>query len=121
MPSTSLVRSGSYSFTATTEDLAGNLSAASSALVVVIDTVSPPAPVISGINQDSGASGSDGVTNDNTLVLNGTAEVGSLVTLSEPGLATIGTTTADSSGNWSFDFTNTVLADASYETGRAPS
>ena len=105
---------GGYSFTATAEDLAGNVSSASSALVVVIDTVSPPAPVISGINQDSGASGSDGVTNDNTLAFSGTAEPDSEVMLTEAGLGVIGIAFADTSGAWSIDATGVTLSDGSY-------
>ncbi len=99
---------GAHSFTATATDVAGNTSAASAAFNVVIDVTAPLAPVIAAINMDSGSSGSDGITNDNTLTLSGTAEANSVVELSRNIVGVIGTVTADATGAWSFDYT-TVL------------
>ena len=43
---------------------------------VTIDTVAPAAPIIASFSTDSGTVG-DGITNDNTLTLTGTAEANS--------------------------------------------
>ena len=45
---------------------------------VTIDTVAPVAPVIASFSTDSGTVG-DGITNDNTLTLTGTAEANATV------------------------------------------
>jgi len=71
--------------------------------------IAPAAPVITGITTDSGSSSSDGITNDQTLLINGTAEANSTVTVYK-NASSIGTTTADGSGNWSFDHTATTLS-----------
>ncbi|MGC4072093.1 MAG: Ig-like domain-containing protein [Nibricoccus sp.] len=55
------------------------------------------------MSNDTGASSTDGVTSDNTLVFGGTAEANATVTLSRSGLGVIGTTTASSSGVWIFE------------------
>ena len=100
---------GDHTFTATATDLAGNVSDASVSYVVTIDITAPAAPVVTGITTDTGVSSSDGVTSDRTLVLSGAAEAGSAVTVSRVGTGVIGTATADSSGNWSLDYTGTTL------------
>ena len=69
---------GGHSFTATATDAAGNTSAASAALSVTVDTAAPAAPAIASFSTDSGTAG-DGITNDNTLTLTGTAEANSTV------------------------------------------
>ena len=65
---TGTLADATHSFTATASDAAGNVSAASSALSVTVDTVAPSAPTISSYSTDSGTVG-DGITNDNTLTL----------------------------------------------------
>ena len=55
------------------DDAAGNIGATSAALSVTIDMIAPVAPTISSFSTDSGVAG-DGLTNDNTLTLTGTAE-----------------------------------------------
>ncbi len=75
----------------------------------VLDTSAPAAPAITGITTDTGASSSDGITSDSTLVFAGTAEANSTVTMTRVGTGVIGTTTADGSGNWSFDYTGHPL------------
>ena len=57
---------------------------------------------ITGISDDTGAVG-DATTSDATLIIGGTAEAGSSVAVLVDG-ASIGTTTTDGSGNWSFDY-----------------
>ncbi|WP_426434887.1 Ig-like domain-containing protein [Bradyrhizobium genosp. P] len=106
---------GSHSFTVKDVDAAGNVSAASAALNVTIDTVAPGAPVVafaSGSNLVAG-----GTTNVNQVTLAGTAEASSLVELFDGGIQ-IGTATADATGAWSF--ATGTLADGSHAfTGKA--
>ena len=84
-----------------------------------IDTTPPAAPAVTAIGTDTGTSPSDGITSDNTLVFSGTAEAGALVHVFLDGVE-IGTTLADGSGAWSFDYTGTPLADGTYAvTARA--
>jgi Big-like domain-containing protein/Calx-beta domain-containing protein/type IX secretion system substrate protein len=104
---------GAHGVTAMAQDAAGNTSAVSSALNFTIDTASPSTPSITSITADSGADGADRITNDNTLEINGTAEANSTVEVFIDGTS-IGTTSADGSGNFSFDHTGTVLVDATY-------
>ena len=70
---TAALANGAHSLTATATDAAGNTGAASAALSVTIDTTAPVAPTITSFSTDSGMVG-DGITNDNTLTLTGTAE-----------------------------------------------
>ncbi|MEI7427468.1 MAG: Ig-like domain-containing protein, partial [Betaproteobacteria bacterium] len=96
-----LLDAHNYSFTATATDVAGNTSGASSALVARIDTTVPNAPVITGLSNDSGSSGSDGITKNTSLALSGTAEANSIVNITLGGNV-IGSATTDSSGNWTY-------------------
>src|SRR5690606_34243296 len=90
---------GSYVLTATATDAAANTSVASADFNITIDTGTPAAPAVTAITTHSGAA--DGITNDNTLLISGTAEANALVTvLIDDG--SIGTTTANGAGVWSF-------------------
>jgi Ca2+-binding RTX toxin-like protein len=72
-------------------------------------------PSITSISTDTGSSSTDGITRDNTLILTGTAVINSTVEVFRTGIATaIGSTTASSTGAWSFDYTATALADGPY-------
>ncbi len=87
------------------------MSAASSAAkAVTVDTTAPTAPAITAFSSDSGVAG-DGLTNDNTLVLSGTAEAGSTVQVYD-GATLLGTATANGSGAWSF--ATATLADGAH-------
>ncbi|MBO3700896.1 S-layer family protein, partial [Roseivirga sp. E12] len=77
------------------------------------DTTAPAAPVVSSITTDSGANGADGITNDNTLSFNGTAEANATVEVFIDA-ASIGSTTADVAGQWSFNHETATLTDATY-------
>ncbi len=79
---------------------------------VLIDNIPPAAPVISGITDDTDTAG-DGITSDNTLMIAGTAEANSAVELFLGG-GSIGTTVANDSGHWTFDYTTVALDDGSY-------
>ena len=93
-----------YQLTVTATDAAGNLSAASTALQVEIDTTAPDAPAALDLDaaSDSGTLDDDDLTNDTTPIINGTAEAGSKVELFD-GVEPLGDTTADGSGNWSIE------------------
>src|ERR1044071_5845275 len=81
-------------------EAAGNTGAASAALGVTIDTTAPVAPSIASFSTDSGAVG-DGITNDNTLTLTGTAEANSTVKVFD-GATLLGSATANGAGAWSY-------------------
>ncbi|MFL6332458.1 MAG: HYR domain-containing protein [Pyrinomonadaceae bacterium] len=102
---------GVYTFTARASDTAGNTSPASAEYTV--DT-GLQTPAITNIVSDTGALANDRVTSDRTLVINGTAGAGHTVTVSRADAGVIGAAIADGSGNWSFDYTNTVLAPGTY-------
>lgn len=95
---------GANSFTVDATDVADNVSLRSAALVVILDTVAPAKPAITAISNDTGSSGSDGVTRTAAQTVSGTAEAGSVVTLKQ-GASTAGTATANASGVWSVSVT----------------
>ncbi|MBO6662228.1 Calx-beta domain-containing protein [Roseivirga sp.] len=70
----------------------------------VLDTTAPVAPIVTSVSDDTGSSASDGITSDNTPSVNGTAEANSTVEVFVGGTS-VGTTTADGSGNWTLDYT----------------
>jgi Ca2+-binding RTX toxin-like protein len=113
---TGTLADGSHAFTGKAMDAAGNLSAASAALNVTIDTVAPVAPTVASFSPDSNVAG-DGITNVNHVTLTGTAVAGSTVQVFD-GATQIGTATANGSGAWSF--ATGTLADGSHGfTGKA--
>jgi hypothetical protein len=90
---------GVNNLTATATDAAGNASAPSATYVASLDTAAPGLPVISGISPDTGTSATDGITSAATVVVSGTAEAGSTVTLYDDGTL-VATVAADGSGKW---------------------
>jgi T5SS/PEP-CTERM-associated repeat protein len=80
--------------------------------VTDLDDTPPDAPVITGFSDDTGEPG-DGITGDNTLIIEGTAEAGSTVEIFQDGQS-IGTTTANVDGFWSFGPTD-PLTNATYQ------
>ncbi|MFP8846026.1 beta strand repeat-containing protein, partial [Shewanella baltica] len=112
---------GTYPVSATVTDLAGNSKTVTQD--VVIDTKIDQdgdgnTVAITSITDDTGASGSDFITNDNTLVFNGTVDLGDNSTLAVTINGVVYTTAnglvIDASGNWSIDLTGTTLADGTY-------
>ena len=71
---------------------------------IVIDTTAPSPPEAPDLTaaSDSGTSNTDNITSDSTPTFTGTAEAGSTVTVISSVSGTLGTTTADGSGNWSY-------------------
>ncbi|MDJ1173777.1 Ig-like domain-containing protein [Roseofilum capinflatum] len=121
---------GNYNLTAVATDSAGNVGSASSAFAITVDTIAPAAPLTADMTaaSDTGTSNSDNITSNTTPTFTGTAEANSTVTLASSVDGTIGTATADGSGNWSItastlsagnhDITATV-SDAAGNTGAA--
>ncbi|RYE26279.1 MAG: hypothetical protein EOP45_04045, partial [Sphingobacteriaceae bacterium] len=94
---------GNHSIYATSTDAAGNVSANSSTNTFIIDVTAPAAPVI--------VTPANNITSPNPrLAITGTSEANSTVRLYE-GTIVIGTTTANSSGNW------TVTPATAFSTG----
>ncbi|MFO0969474.1 MAG: SBBP repeat-containing protein [Gemmataceae bacterium] len=90
------------------------LNGTSDAFVAKI-TPTPDAPVITAISSDTGASSADLVTTDQTLTISGTAPASSTVDIYAPGdTAPIGTVSANSSGDWSFNYTGTTLPEGTH-------
>ncbi|MGH6933818.1 MAG: Ig-like domain-containing protein, partial [Dongiaceae bacterium] len=103
----------SHQITVQASDGNGGTSSQSFILAVTnVDDTPPAAPIITGFSDDTGTVG-DGITGDNTLVIEGFAEALSTVEVFQDGQS-IGTTTSNSDGNWSFDHTGTILDDSTY-------
>ena len=81
---------------------------------VWVDTTVPNASVISAITSDTGSSSIDRITSDATLLLIGTAEASTTVTVRRTDIGDLGTAAVDGSGSWSFDYTGTTLTNALY-------
>ncbi|WP_421976653.1 MBG domain-containing protein [Roseivirga seohaensis] len=95
------------------QDAGGNGNTAASELRVVNDETAPAAPIVASISTDTGSSGTDNLTNDQTLEINGTAEANASVEVFVGGNS-IGNTTADGSGNWTYDHTGSSLTEATH-------
>lgn len=112
---------GSHSLTAKVTNASGSTST-SSALAVTIDTTAPTAPTISPQSSDTSFSSSartvaTATTDSDGVALTGTAEANSTIKVFD-GATQIGTTAANSSGNWSY--TADDLADGNHSiTSRA--
>jgi len=85
---------GANVITATVEDSVGNISPASTAITIESDQVAPPAPVITTQIPAPGPGG--------PLLLTGTAEANATISIYNFGKL-VGTTKADSQGNWTFN------------------
>jgi hypothetical protein len=92
-PTTALA-DGPHTVEATATDAAGNTGATSPTNTFTVDTVAPDAPVIIGPADRS-------TTTDTTPDITGTAEPGATVEVTIDGVV-VGTTTADSTGNWTY-------------------
>ncbi len=103
-PITTALVDGQHSFTAIAFNLKGH-SLESSHFTLTIDTQAPDAPQLSAVTDDVqtivGPLQSGSVTDDARPTLNGKGEAGDTITVYD-GQTKLGTTTVDSSGNWSF-------------------
>ena len=101
-----LLGDGTHVLTATQTDAAGNLSGASAALALVIDTNPPAAPSAPALAaaSDGGVVG-DNITNVTTPTLTGTGTAGDTIDLLEAnaggGTTIVGITTVAADGTWS--------------------
>ena len=111
---TNQLSDGDHSFTATATDGSNHTSDLSTVTLVTIDTAAPNAPTIDSYSSDSGVAG-DHITNDTTLVLQGSAEAKATIRVYD-GATLLGTTTANGSGAWSFSTSSAVasLADGQH-------
>ncbi|MFK7838514.1 MAG: Ig-like domain-containing protein [Sulfitobacter sp.] len=112
---TSQLSEGDHEIRAVETDGTGLSSSPSSNLFVVVDKTEPEAPVVTSIADDTGASATDGVTEDPSLIINGTAEVSSTVEVFLNGVSLGSVMTDGHTGNWSFDHTGTDLANGDYD------
>jgi T1SS-143 domain-containing protein len=108
----SLPSEGAHHVRAYETDLSNNVGPSSSPLDITIDTVAPAAAVTGMVN-DTGIVG-DHITSDQKLTIDGIAEAGSTVQVFRDGNS-IGTTTADSSGNWSLADSATLQNGHTYQ------
>ncbi len=106
--------SGIFNFTYAVVDSAGNVSGASPSLPVTIDNIDPSDSPATSISDDNGASSTDGITDDTTLMFNGT--IGTDATAVEVFLngSSIGNAVLNlGSSLWSLGY-GVVLTDGSY-------
>lgn len=94
-------------------DLAGNANTAATQFSVTNDETAPNAPIVASISTDAGSSATDNLTHDQTLEISGTAEADASVEVFIGGNS-IGNTTADGSGDWTFDHTSSTLTEATH-------
>ena len=94
--------------TAQAVDAAGNSSEISDIFVLTPDFTAPEKPVITGISDDTGASDSDGITNDKNILINGTAEPNTIIEVSTQ-YGPLRNTQADANGDWVLDITDVTL------------
>jgi len=82
----------------------GYVAAYTSGATHTVDRDTPAAPSTPdlAVASDSGASATDNLTNDTTPTFEGTAEVGSTIDVISSESGSLGTTTTNGSGNWSF-------------------
>lgn len=110
----SALADGKHVFTARAYDLAGN-GKTSIAANLNVDSTPPGAPSITGIVGDTGASATDGLTRDNTLLIKGDgAEAGATVGVYLGGVK-VGQVIAGATGAWSFNYGGVTLADGGYD------
>ena len=90
---------------AVSQTVNGDTSGQSPNYAITIDTTAPLAPSITAVTDDvapvTGNVGSGQSTNDTRPTLSGTGEIGATITVYDGGVS-IGTTTVNNSGNWSF-------------------
>ncbi|EBW3993771.1 BapA prefix-like domain-containing protein [Salmonella enterica subsp. enterica serovar Typhimurium] len=105
-----------YTITVTETDRAGNISPPSASVTFTLDTTAPANPVITfaednvGEVQDTIVSGA--TTDDNTPVIHGTGDIGSIITLYN-GSSVLGVVTVDETGTWTLPVTS-ALPDGVY-------
>ncbi|MCY7284460.1 MAG: Ig-like domain-containing protein, partial [Cyanobacteria bacterium CAN_BIN43] len=117
---TSALTEGDRVITVKYTDLAGNIGSASAQLPIKVDLTPPNAPTVPDLiaGSDDGTSPTDNITGDNTPTITGTAEPNSTVELFN-GAASLGTTTTDGSGSWTFTPSSPLLVGTYSVTAKA--
>jgi hypothetical protein len=106
-PSGSGLKDGRHSFVLVTTDELGRVTGSSNPLSVMIDSIAPSAPSVTGLLSTSGLLGSL-VSSLTQPLLGGLAEASSVVTVSCDG-SVMGTTTADAYGKWQYSLPSGLL------------
>ncbi|MDF2714949.1 MAG: Transrane protein, partial [Paenibacillus sp.] len=91
---------GSHSFMVKVEDAAGNTNTLPNWVNFTVDTIAPPVPVVT--------SPASGLTNKKSPEFKGTAEPGSLISITLDGSPSPITTATNASGEWSFTSPNAL-------------
>jgi hypothetical protein len=111
--SSSALAEGTHTLQAVQTDVAGNISGVSTSTTLLVDTSVVASEFI--LQDDTGDSSSDYLSFDNALIFSGFAEPNTTITLlltdSNSVTVTLGSTTTNDGGAWSFDYSATVLAD----------
>ncbi|AEK63424.1 Ig-like domain-containing protein [Collimonas fungivorans] len=100
-----LAGDGSHTFTAVSEDAAGNSSPVSNNYDLILDTTAPAAPTIDNVLDNVGITGNignGGTTDDSTPTISGRGEVGAIVTLFD-GANIVGSAQVRPDGTWTID------------------
>ena len=107
----STLTAGSRTITATATDPSGNVSASSTALVIILDTTAPAVPSIPDLlaASDTGVSNTDNYTGDDTPTFTGTMESGATVTIYAGGTPVGSGTGATGTGLYGEWYDNTTL------------
>ncbi|WP_224744054.1 Ig-like domain-containing protein [Pontibacter aquaedesilientis] len=105
---------GTYTVSVRALDAAGNKDATPATYTWTIITTPPTAPVFSAVTEDRGPEDDDQITSDNTIRLLGKAQAGMDVTVSEASKGILGTTKANSTGDWVYNYEGTALASGTY-------
>lgn len=108
---------GTYTITATATDAATNQSSASATVTLVIDNQAPTAPAITGVAGKTGAASAI-YTNNLVPAISGTAENNATVSIYN-GDSTLGVTTANGSGAWTFTPSSNLNAGTYIITAKA--
>ena len=106
-----------YTVTVIVTDQSGGVGQATFTVTVLasgLGCTTMATPVITGVSNASQLTSSSATTSDPTLVIFGTGEPDSTVTVSRNDIGVLGTTTVGSNGNWRFDYTSTALPAGSY-------
>src|SRR5262249_45841115 len=108
---TAALTDGNHTFTSKAADAAGNVSGASAALKVTVDTVAPAKPNFIAYAPDGHVVSNGTSTNIDQFSLKGGALAGATIDVFD-GATQIGTTTVGSDGTWSF--ATAALADGNH-------
>jgi gliding motility-associated-like protein len=106
---------GSYTISVRAVDAGGRKDATPATHTWTIITEPPTPPTFTAVTEDRGPVNNDRVTSDNTIRLSGKAQNGVEVTVSEAERGVLGTTKANNSGDWVFNYEGTTLPAGVYQ------